>query len=141
MILLTALIAAGMALTHLFSGKLLFLSGIPRSPWLSAAGGISVAYVFLHVLPELGKRQGAIEEAGGLGRAFLEHHVYVMSLGGLALFYGLERAAKSVRDRGDGSSKRALVFWLHIASFSAYNALIGYLLLHREPPGLQGLLL
>lgn len=141
MVLLTALIAAGMALAHLFSGKLLFLSGIPRSPWLSAAGGISVAYVFLHVLPELGERQGAIEEAGGLGLAFLEHHVYVMALAGLGLFYGLERAAKSARDRDDGGSEGALVFWLHIASFSVYNALIGYLLLHRETPGLQSLLL
>lgn len=141
MVLLTALIAAGMALAHLFSGKLLFLSGIPRSPWLSAAGGISVAYVFLHVLPELGERQGAIEEAGGLGRAFLEHHVYIMALAGLGLFYGLERAAKSARDRDDGGSEGALVFWLHIASFSVYNALIGYLLLHRETPGLQSLLL
>ncbi len=140
MILLTALIAVGMALTHLFSVKLLFLSGIPRSPWLSAAGGISVAYVFLHVLPELGERQGAIEEAGGLGLAFLEHHVYVMALVGLGLFYGLERAAKSARDQDDGGSKGALVFWLHMASFSVYNALIGYLLLHRETPGLQSLL-
>lgn len=141
MVLLTALIAVGMALAHLFSGKLLFLSGVPRSPWLSAAGGISVAYVFLHVLPELGERQGAIEEAGGLGLAFLEHHVYVMALAGLGLFYGLERAAKSARDRDDGGSEGALVFWLHIASFSVYNALIGYLLLHRETPGLQSLLL
>ena len=130
-----------MALTHLFSGKLLFLSGIPRSPWLSAAGGISVAYVFLHLLPELGERQGAVEEAGGLGLAFLEHHVYVMALVGLGLFYGLERAAKSARDQDDGGSKGALVFWLHMASFSVYNALIGYLLLHRETPGLQSLLL
>jgi hypothetical protein len=141
MVLLTALIAVGMALTHLFSGKLLFLSGIPRSPWLSAAGGISVAYVFLHLLPELGERQGAIEEAGGLGLAFLEHHVYVMALVGLSLFYGLERTAKSARDQGDGGSKGVPVFWLHMASFSVYNALIGYLLLHRETPGLQSLLL
>lgn len=125
-----------MALAHLFSGKLLFLSGIPRSPWLSAAGGISVAYVFLHLLPELGERQGAIEEAGGLGLAFLEHHVYVMALVGLGLFYGLERAAKSTRDQDDGGPKGAPVFWLHMASFSVYNALIGYLLLHRETPGL-----
>ena len=39
MVLLTAILAAGMALAHLFSYKLLFLQGIPRSPWLSMAGG------------------------------------------------------------------------------------------------------
>lgn len=140
MTLLTALITAVMALVHLFSYKLLFLRGIPRSPWLSAAGGISVAYVFLHILPELSERQGDIEGVGGLGLVFLEHHVYLMALAGLALFYLLERAAKSSTERG-GDSRGAMVFWLHIASFSLYNALIGYLLLHRETAGLQGLLL
>ena len=66
MALLTAFLVAGMALAHLFSYKLLFLQGIPRSPWLSMAGGISVAYVFLHILPELNASQGHIEETGGL---------------------------------------------------------------------------
>lgn len=144
MVLLTAILAAGMALAHLFSYKLLFLQGIPRSPWLSMAGGISVAYVFLHILPELGVRQGEIEETGGLlGLVFLEHHVYIMALLGLALFYGLERAAKAQQrpSRGGGYKSAAGVFWLHIASFSVYNALIGYLLLHRETSGLQSLLL
>lgn len=140
MVALTAGIAAVMAFAHLFSYKLLFLKTIPRSPWLSAAGGISVAYVFLHILPELGERQGAIEEVGGLGLVFLEHHVYVMSLAGLALFYLLERAARVSQEGGEGSAG-ALVFWLHVASFSLYNVLIGYLLLHRETPGLQSLLL
>ena len=31
------------------------------------------------------------------------------------------------------------VFWLHIASFAVYNALIGYVLVHREVPGLASL--
>ena len=60
------------------------------------------------------------------------------------MFYGLERAAKAKREPsgGEEGSKSAVgVFWLHIASFSVYNALIGYLLFHREAPGLQSLLL
>jgi hypothetical protein len=144
MTILTAFLVAGMALVHLFSEKLTFLRGIPRSPWLSMAGGVSVAYVFLHILPELSARQGAIEEAAGLlGLAFLEHHVYIMALLGLGLFYGLERAAKARREPSggeEGSKSAAGVFWLHMASFSVYNALIGYLLLHREEQGLRSLL-
>ncbi len=54
---------AGLAVVHLFSGKLRFLEGIPRSIWLSMAGGISVAYVFVHLLPELAEEQEAIREA------------------------------------------------------------------------------
>ncbi|CAA9435273.1 MAG: hypothetical protein AVDCRST_MAG37-908 [uncultured Rubrobacteraceae bacterium] len=145
MVLLSAILAAGMALAHLFSYKLLFLQSIPRSPWLSMAGGVSVAYVFLHILSELSARQGEIEETGGLlGLVFVEHHVYIMALLGLGLFYGLERAATAKRETSgeeEGSKSAAGVFWLHIASFSVYNALIGYLLLHREAPGLQSLLL
>lgn len=49
---IVALIAAAiLALIHLFAGKLRFLEGIPRSRWLSLAGGASIAYVFLHLLP------------------------------------------------------------------------------------------
>jgi hypothetical protein len=53
------------------------------------------------------------------------------------------RAPRGRRKRsvGNEDAAGAGVFWLHVASFSAYNALIGYLLLHREVPGLQSLFL
>ncbi len=141
MLLLTASLVAVMALAHLFSNKLLFLQGIPRSPWLSMAGGISVAYVFLHILPELSASQGAIEELGEPVVGYLEKHVYLVALLGLGLFYGLERVAKEKRDRSvRGGAGIAYTFWLHMASFSVYNALIGYLLLHRVEQDLQSLL-
>ena len=37
--LLALIAAAALALVHLLAGKLRFLEGIPRSRWLSAAGG------------------------------------------------------------------------------------------------------
>ena len=136
---------AGLAVVHLFSGKLRFLGGTPRSIWLSMAGGISVAYVFVHLLADLAAEQEAIREAVGETFSFLEYHVYLVALVGLATFYGLERAAKISRQRkrivDKEDSTEAGVFWLHIASFTAYNALIGYLLLHREEPGFQSLIL
>jgi hypothetical protein len=68
-----------------------------------------------------------------------------MALVGLAVFYGLERLAKTSRRRrrnaGRHDSTEAGVFWLHISSFAAYNAFIGYLLIHREDSGLGALLL
>ena len=137
---LSALIAIGLALTHLFSGKLRF-TPIPRSRWLSAAGGVSVAYVFVHILPELNQHQAVLEEVEAGAISYLEHHVYLIALLGLTIFYGLERIAKLSRQRGKGDVTSSGVFWLHIASFSIYNALIGYLLLHREQPGIISLLL
>ena len=137
---LSALIAIGLALTHLFSGKLRF-TPIPRSSWLSAAGGVSVAYVFVHILPELNQHQAVLEKVESGAISYLEHHVYLIALLGLTVFYGLERIAKLSRQRGKGDTTSPGVFWLHIASFSIYNGLIGYLLLHREQPGIISLLL
>ncbi len=145
LVLFSGLLAAGLAIVHLFSGKLRFLDVLPRSRWLSAAGGISVAYVFVHLLPDLAEEQETIREATGEAFNFLEYHVYLVALLGLAAFYGLDRAAKASRRRkrsvGKEDAAGAGVFWLHVASFAVYNALIGYLLLHREEPGFRSLIL
>lgn len=132
MIVFTALSALFLALTHLFAEKLKF-SYIPRSKWLSFAGGISVSYVFVHILPELAEGQEVIQEKG---LDFLRHHNYLIALFGLALFYGLEKTAKQSpeSDREDDNqemSTKLNIFWVHIISFSLYNAIIGYLLVHK----------
>ncbi|MDV2992513.1 MAG: hypothetical protein N4J56_002167 [Chroococcidiopsis sp. SAG 2025] len=56
-VFLSALFAVILALVHLFSGKLRFLEVTVRSIWLSASSGVSVAYVFVHILPELSQAQ------------------------------------------------------------------------------------
>ncbi|CAN5199479.1 hypothetical protein BH24ACT19_BH24ACT19_16230 [soil metagenome] len=137
------LAVAGLVVVHLFSGKLRFLGGTPRSVWLSVGGGVSVAYVFVHLLPELAESQETIAGAVGEELAFLEYHVYLVSLLGLVFFYGLEQTARGSRGRkaGRGDSTGQGIFWLHISSFAVYNAIIGYLLLHRLDSGLENLLL
>ena len=128
--------AVAQALVHLLAGGLRFLRGTPRSVWLSTAGGVSVAYVFVHVLPELAEGQEAVRQAAPPGLRFLENHVYLVALLGLGVFYGLERAAVTSRRHQAGGEDAPTpppsVFWLHIGSFAVYNALIGYLLLRRR---------
>ena len=142
---LSFVFAVLLASVHIFAGRLWFLGAVPRSRWLSAAGGVSVAYVFVHILPDLAGEQQTLQEAAGESFSFLEYHVYLVALAGLGVFYGLERAVKASRRRtgvkGWPGATDTGIFWLHISSFSLYNALIGYLLLHREQPGLQSLLL
>jgi hypothetical protein len=133
--------AIGLTLVHLFAGRLRFLEGLPRSRWLSFAGGVSVSYVFLRLLPELGAGQERLrDELQGL-LGVLEHHLYIFALLGLVLFYAIERMIRCAPDRGadkpHGSKKNAALFWLHMASFAAYNFLIGYLLIHEEATGLR----
>lgn len=133
-------------LVHVFGGRLVFLSKAPRSVWLSAAGGVSVAYVFVHLLPELADHQEVIGESardeGLLGP--IESHAYLIALIGLSLFYGVERFARCKGGQRSGAEKQETplgVFWVHLGAFALYNVLIGYLLLHREETDLRGLII
>ena len=137
-------LVAGLVLVHIFAGKLRLLEGIPRSSWLSFAGGLSVSYVFLHLFPEMKEAQERISEEGVLN-LFAEQNAYFIALIGLILFYGLERLVRSNQARESGEPQQEGgkttttmgVFWLHIASFAFYNALIGYLLVQRDEQNLR----
>lgn len=144
--LAACLAAILLGLVHVITPSLRFLAGRPRSIWLSIAGGVSVAYVFVHLLPELAAGQEHVRRVLGGGPAFAERHVYLIALLGLAVFYGLDRLAKESRARREGAPVRTgrgpesaaeaatspMVFRIHMGSFAVYNALVGYLLLHRE---------
>jgi hypothetical protein len=152
-------LAVALAAVHLFAGHL-HLRAIPRSYWLSGAGGVSVAYVFVHVLPELQARQATFEDVSTVV-GFLEHHVYLLALLGFTIFYGLEQLVQSSRNSatsgrtGTGENANIVgdvedeieaetetrlgVFWVHVGSFAVYNGLVGYLLVHREESGLTSL--
>lgn len=129
------LIATLFAAVHVFGGRLRFLEKVPRSRWLSFAGGISVAYVFVQLLPELAEHQEIIQE-GVDGTPFqrVEAHVWLIALTGLSLFYCLEQFIRSrAVQRELETSQR--YFWLHVSFFSIYNILIGYLLIQNEDRG------
>lgn len=140
------LVALAFTAIHLFGYRLAFLDTTPRSIWLSIAGGVSVAYVFVHLLPELAEHQEGFSQSAGDGALLqIESHVYLIALAGLAVFYGLDRLMKSsaLQEERAGRHKRPSTgaFWLHLGSFAVYNVLIGYLLLHREESDLRGLAL
>lgn len=142
MVLISLIAAVGLAIVHMVAGRLRLVHRVPRSRWLSFAGGASVGYVFLHLLPELSAEQPTIAEALPEFLTFFEHHIYLIALAGLVIFYGLERLAfVSRRQKGDAEAHRTNsgVFWLHIAVFTVYNTMIGHLLLHRENATRQAL--
>lgn len=132
--------ALAMAAVHLYAGRLRFLDTHPRSRVLSFAGGVSVAYVFVHALPEL-ERVGATIDRRVDTLAFVDAHAYVVALAGFVVYYGLEQYVRRAGDDGGDESggPSTGVFWLHLGSFGAYNGLIGYLLFHLEPPGMGAL--
>tara|TARA_R110002020_G_scaffold26514_34_gene86070 strand:+ start:7111 stop:7830 length:720 start_codon:yes stop_codon:yes gene_type:complete len=135
MVWLTLIVACVFALVHTGIGALKFLNRTPRSRWLSASGGVAVAYVFLHILPELATHGNTFVEALKTSKETGEAIVYMLGLIGLVVFYGLERSIKRSRGRDRARAPDVSVFWLHIGSFAIYNMIVGYLLLHRESHG------
>ncbi|UNG16679.1 hypothetical protein MKP10_12595 [Stutzerimonas zhaodongensis] len=141
--MISSLVAAFvLASVHVFAGRLRQLNRLPRSRWLSMAGGVSVAYVFVHLLPELARGQEVLGGSDWWLLSYLEHHVWLLALLGLATFYGVERLIKVHRRRLPADQEpHAGVFWLHIGAFAVYNGLIGYLLIHGENSSLTTLML
>lgn len=136
-------IAGGCALAfaaiHVLIVRARFLDVVPRSRWLSMAGGVAVAYVFLHILPELAAQGDTLAVRFGGHPGAIESHIYLVALAGLATFYGLERLVRAARETRPPDGSRTASFWIHIGAFALYNLLIGYLLLHREASGLLSL--
>lgn len=140
------LAAFGLASVHLFSQKLRMLDGIPRNRFLSVAGGMAVAFVFLRLLPAVISGQEVLARAAeGTFLHFLDRHVFVATLLSLLVFYGLEHAARASKQRQQerqGEAKTSHeVFWLHMGTFGVMNLLIGYLLIHNRERSLLALLL
>jgi zinc transporter ZupT len=132
-LLFSSLLAAlGLAVIHLFSSKLRFLDVIPRNRWLSIAGGVAVAYVVLHLLPELQEYHEVLSDVGSGLPLPGEQAAYVLTLLGLVVFYGLEKFVRKAKAGGEGDTTDAGTFWLHIGSYSVYNVFIGYLLVRED---------
>ena len=130
-----------LALINIYVGKTEWLNKIiPEFRWISLGAGVSIAYVFLDILPELSIAQEDIEEVSLPWLGFLERHAYLLALVGLAIFYGLELLANQSRKAnlkaGGEDCTRQGIFWVHIGAFAIYNALIGELFSNAEEKGL-----
>ena len=142
MVVLPLLAALGLASVHLFSQQHRFLDGVPRSRFLSLAGGMAVAFVLLRLLPAVDEGNAVLNEALRTAPlAFIEHPAHLIFLLSLFFFYGAEiLVRRSVSSGDDGASTTSLaVFWLHTTTFMVMNALIGYLLLHNQERGPRAL--
>ncbi|GER23972.1 hypothetical protein NCCP1664_24670 [Zafaria cholistanensis] len=143
-----ALVLTGL---HLAAPRIRSLPLVPEHYLGSFAGGLAVAYVFLHLLPEIAAGNEAIGEALTdilEPTPLLELAIFFVALAGFTVFYGLERlaAAHGERDRPAGgrpngdapvdASGPAGVYWLHLGSFMVYNGLITYTMALRVRTGL-----
>ena len=110
------------------------LSAAPRR-WLSAAAGVSVAYVFIRALPEMSEAQDIFTRVTfNRGLPFPEYRVYWAALIGFLLFYGLENMVSRSGAHGttQGELGSRFTYKLQLGGFSAYVSLVGYLMVHER---------
>lgn len=134
MVVLATLLAA-LALTgvQLLPRQLGRLQGHRRGRWLSVAGGVAVAFVFLRLVPELVERRDAVADSLG-GVLFFPSDVHEFALIGLLLFYGIEVLARRSGDRR--GTRASLPDQVAIGMFALYYALIGDFLWYQAERGL-----
>ena len=124
------LLAFGLAIVHGFATQFPIEWLIPRFRWTSFAGGVSLAFVFLEIFPELSHAQSEIEHVESVLMHYLENHVYILALMGLMFFYLLDVLVLRVRKRYPEHTVQdfPVIFWIHMAAFAALNLITGYLI-------------
>jgi hypothetical protein len=150
---IAAALTAVLAALHLAAPWIRRLPMVPERYTGSFAGGLAVAYVFLHLLPGIAAGNEAIGEALQDvidPTPLLELAIFLVALAGFTLFYGLERLATTHGNRetapaaaptaggaggGGVAAESAGVYWLHLAAFMVYNALITYTMVLRVRTG------
>jgi hypothetical protein len=96
--------------------------------WVSVAAGVSVAWVFVDLLPEISENQAKFSTGPHRGMAiFPEQAIYIAAMLGFVLFYALYIAG-GVAEDGEPSG---VFSSLRVAAFAGYSALIAYLLIHN----------
>jgi hypothetical protein len=106
--------------------------------YVSAAAGISVAYIFVDVLPELElQRRIVAGSAGGADLLFTEKGLYLLALASFVVFYGLEHMVLVRRARASVNVTSTFdpTYITQLTGYIAYSTLIGYLLDERADRG------
>ncbi len=137
--LATLAVALVFAAIFLFGGRAArFWERRGHGLFLSFATGVSVAYVFVHVLPVLSAirelHTGAPDE---FRKRFPEYSVYLWAMLGFLVFDGLEMAEGAPPRSGGSLAKEQTFPWrlsVHIAGFAVYAWLLSYLMVWTRKP-------
>ena len=140
-LLSTLAVAVLFAAIFLFGGRGGSVSGrIGHRQFLSFAAGVSVAYIFVHVLPALQMIREFDAHAVSDSMIFPEQGVYLWTMAGFLVFFGLETMAhKRQAPEGDddhGGSRAAPLSWLHMSGFALYTSLLAYMMVWTGKHGL-----
>ena len=98
-----------------------------RRTVISFGAGMSVAYVFVHLMPELHGVRSAFAESMSTVVRYEGMAIYFVALAGFLLYYGLDHLRARAGETGEGQEDGA-AFRRHVGGFAVYVGLIAYLL-------------
>jgi len=133
-----------MSLAHVWGNEINRLDTIKTRSWVSFSAGTSVAYVFVHVFPEIALFQQQLFGHDG-GRSFVKEQLYLAALAGLCLIFLLD----SVEHQLAGGESPApqphkhylKFFWFRTSLYGLYNLMLAYMITEQPASGLVNLLL
>jgi len=97
---------------------------------VSFGAGMSAAYVFVHVMPELHGVRLAFAESASVSLRYEGMAIYFVALVGFLAFYALDHIRARLQEGAvEGEGGRA--FALHIGGFAAYAWVMAYLLVNN----------
>ena len=121
-------LTAFVSLTHIFAPRILDSTLLNRTSSrqdaiASFAGGVAIAYVFVHLLPELADGEEAFNLAGLTGALpdlFIQSSLFFVALIGLVTFYFLDAKAESKPN----SSKQ--LYRIHLGMIALLSLIFAY---------------
>lgn len=100
-----------------------------RRSMISFGAGMSVAYVFVHLMPELHVARSTFAASWSTPLRYEGMAIYFVALAGFLVFYGLDELRGRLQ-AGAGGGEAGPAFRLHVGGFAAYVWLMAYLLVH-----------
>ncbi len=140
----TFLAALALACVGALPHALRSLPRVPRARFLSFAGGASLSFVVLRLLPALGEEEALVRAGGALTLPLpAGEQVYGVVLLSILLFYAAEVLSR--RTLPDEALRtppaRGLAVVIEIGSFACLSFLVGFTLMHRARAGWRELLM
>ncbi len=119
-----------LAFIHLFANRPKVLGWIWRGQFLSFSSGVSLAYVFVDLLPALEKGEPVLKRTLDPLIPYLDLHTYLIALLGILFYYGVESQRSPKEHR-----------WLPISGYLLFNFFVGASLSDSSNPEIQPLTL
>ena len=101
-----------------------------RRSIISFSAGMSAAYVFVHLMPEMSGARRAFADSVSVELPHEGMVIYFLALIGFLAFYGLEHLRAHLRE-SEATEEDGGAFKLHISGFAAYVGLMSYLMVRN----------